>query len=189
VPHPVGTYFPINAWRTTRRLHLFWGNSDGNTAYLTWETASEQDNRGFHIEKSTDGKRFADIGFVAGQGAAQARSRYAFQDARFVRSAYYRLRQQDADGASAYSDVLLVRAGRAAAWSVFPNPVQDVLWLISDQDQPVDTAFDLTNAQGQVVLRGTIQEKGINIAHLPKGTYTLRLHMGGALEAVSIIKL
>jgi hypothetical protein len=42
------------------------GKVVGNDGLLFWTTASERNNRGFEIEKSTDGVSFEYIGFVKG---------------------------------------------------------------------------------------------------------------------------
>ena len=53
---------------------------DENRAQLTWSTATEVNNKGFEIEKSSDGQSFAGIGFVGGNGTSSLVSNYRFTD-------------------------------------------------------------------------------------------------------------
>lgn len=69
---------------------------------LFWETATEQDNYGFYVERRIQGEEeFASIGFVAGNGTTSTINRYNYFDANVtVNQTYeYRLRQVDRDGA------------------------------------------------------------------------------------------
>ena len=69
---------------------------------LFWETATEQDNYGFYVERRIQGEEeFASIGFVAGNGTTSTINRYNYFDANVtINQTYeYRLRQVDRDGA------------------------------------------------------------------------------------------
>ncbi len=84
-------------------------NENGIT--LKWETATESNNLGFDIERSTNNIRFDKIGSVKGKGTTTEVQQYSFKDADITTGkgkAYYRLKQVDFDGASSYSDVIEV---------------------------------------------------------------------------------
>lgn len=49
-------------------------------AELEWQTASELNNMGFHIERSTDGRTWTEIGFVSGNGTTSEKHDYTFFD-------------------------------------------------------------------------------------------------------------
>ena len=91
-----------------------------------WHTAQEIDNRGFVVERSTDGHSFADAsGLLPGAGTSAAPHAYAYTDDHAPAGpAYYRLRQQDASGASSYSPVVAVGAALApvARLACYPQP-------------------------------------------------------------------
>lgn len=106
----------------------FTANQRKDNVVLNWETANETENRGFSVERSFDGAEFNTIGWVTGNGTAETETNYEFEDEDVVSGLeyYYRLRQEDFDGAFAYSDIATVRlsgdnedgiVGRA-----FPNP-------------------------------------------------------------------
>jgi hypothetical protein len=50
------------------------------TVVLTWQTASENNNKSFQIERSLDGLNFAPIGEVKGNGTTITPHDYAFTD-------------------------------------------------------------------------------------------------------------
>ena len=90
-PLPVG----LTAFRAERQ---------GRNALLTWETASEQDNRGFGLEASADGQTYQQIGYVAAEGNSSSARQYRFVDTTPGKTGprYYRLRQDDRSGAAHY---------------------------------------------------------------------------------------
>jgi hypothetical protein len=97
---------------------------------LSWQTASEQQNAGFTVERSLDRETFAAIGEVASQGEGQGLRQYLFTDTRAPqRTVYYRLRQTDFDGEVHYSDLREVKAEafRSAAIKLYPNPASEVV--------------------------------------------------------------
>ena len=86
-----------------------------NALRLEWATASEIDNKGFHVErrvKSTD-DNWSAITFVQGVGTSNREQKYAVNDVAVQQGVtyQYRLRQEDRDGSVNYSGV---REGRLA---------------------------------------------------------------------------
>jgi hypothetical protein len=97
---------------------------------LAWETASEQNNTGFEVQSSVDGKNFEAVAFVASKnGNATSLQRYAYSHKTAGKEGlvYYRLKQVDMDGTVEYFTAKVVDLGRATA-SV--NKGQLVGWLI-----------------------------------------------------------
>ncbi len=116
---------------------------------LFWETASEENNQGFDVERRArkemtdvvtgepnlscvDNNNLADapwqnIGFIAGSGNSTQTVNYRFFDDN-VQNGFtyeYRLRQRDFDGQESFSNVVSVvkSAGGVALADNFPNPV------------------------------------------------------------------
>jgi hypothetical protein len=105
-------------------ISQFSGKKRDNHAQLTWTTAAEKDNKGFDIEKNTEGGQFKSIGFVKSRGDANAATDYAFLDVNFTETAYYRLKQTDDDGHETYSKIItLENDAKKGQISVFPNPI------------------------------------------------------------------
>lgn len=102
-------------------------NEDGVT--LSWETASETNNSGFDVERSTDNIVFQKIGYVKGNGTTSEEHSYSFKDGDITSvggTVYYRLRQINYDGSSKYSEAIKVEdAFLPAKFSLsqnYPNP-------------------------------------------------------------------
>jgi hypothetical protein len=94
------------------KLVNFTGKLVNTGVQLDWNTSIEQDNTGFEIQKSTNGREFAKIAFVNTQaigGNSTANINYTFKDANStVGKNFYRLKQIDINQTSTLSDVVLV---------------------------------------------------------------------------------
>ncbi len=159
VPFPVElSYFKASKERKDVRLH--------------WETASELNNKGFHIEYGTDGRHFERIGWVNGKGTTSSITRYEFlHEAPRGRYNYYRLAQEDFDGTTEYTDVEVVEFARAFDIQVFPNPSTDgsttILQLETKTRQEVNiNIFD--SAGKKVMSLNQSLDKGVNTINLSK---------------------
>ncbi|OAV44031.1 T9SS type A sorting domain-containing protein [Lewinella sp. 4G2] len=138
---------------------------------LEWTTASELDNDYFDVEYSTDGATFAPIGRVTGAVEASSVNEYTFEHANPTGSVhYYRLRQVDFDGTTAFSKVVTLRSEVAqAAVSLYPNPA-------TDRMQYRGPAGELTiyNGFGQVVAV-PVAGNDIDLSSLRPGAYLLEV--------------
>ena len=104
----------------------FEGRIENNGIVLSWITASELNNQGFYIEKSSDNINWMTIGFVQGKGTTSEKNYYSFIDNEITSDIqYYRLKQIDFDGSFKYSQVVEVVIGIPTEYSLsqnFPNP-------------------------------------------------------------------
>ena len=93
---------------------------------VEWTTASEENNDYFVVEYSTDGINWMSAGEVAGQGTTSFTTNYDYVHEGAALSGgvlYYRLRQVDFDGTTAYSDIAVVVIDiDTTEYKVFPNP-------------------------------------------------------------------
>lgn len=109
----VPTTLPVSLTSFTAKANL--QNID-----LAWATASEKDNSHFDILRSGDGKTFAKIGDVKGNGRSTdgqlSVSSYSFTDKNALPGVnYYQLKQVDNNGTSALSKVEAVKSNVAAS--------------------------------------------------------------------------
>ena len=111
------------------KLVQFLASADGHTARLTWETASEQNNDRFEVERSEDGTDFIKIGEVKGNGTSQNLNTYSFRDVAPANGVnYYRLKQLDFNGNFEYSEAKAVRFDlKQVVFSIYPNPATEVI--------------------------------------------------------------
>ena len=97
-------------------LHGFKGIATQSGVQLAWETASEQDNAFFEVQRGQSATTFRSIGRVEGAGTTSLSQRYTFQDREAGNGLhYYRLRQVDHDGTESFSAVLTVSLQQATA--------------------------------------------------------------------------
>ncbi len=98
---------------------------------LAWATASESNNSHFEILRSGDGKSFSKIGNINGAGTSNTPKSYIFTDKDALPGvSYYQLKQVDADGKSAESEIVAVKSNVAASnFSVFANKQEGTVRL------------------------------------------------------------
>lgn len=162
----------------------FSGKQAKNEIKLTWTTASERDNKGFELEGSWDGKTFAAIGFVKGQGTTTQQHTYDFTDTPpqyFGDIVYYRLRQINFDETASLSKILSFTFGKTTDWQVFPNPTKTDVVLQSNQDIKGTVVVELTDLLGRTlgssIYEGISVKSGIhqNVENLPNGLYFIKI--------------
>ena len=97
-----------------------------NGVALSWQTATETNNRGFEIERSVNNNNFYLVGFVDGVGTTTEKHNYIFTDKLSAAgNYYYRLKQIDFDGSYEYSDVVEVDFSGVTSYAIaqnYPNP-------------------------------------------------------------------
>lgn len=106
----------------------FQGMAHDQGITLRWTTASERQNARIAIERSFNGKTFKPIGTVAGKGNQDVATQYSFEDPYpFPGINYYRLKQEDKDGTTSFSEVISVASINTYTGGirVFPNPLED----------------------------------------------------------------
>lgn len=150
---------------------------------LFWRTATETDNDYFSVERSSDGRQFAEIGRVAGAGTSFLPGSYQYTDDQPVRGVnYYRLRQVDFDGTFSYSPVVTAAAGKDAGIRLYPSPATDILTLHLPAPLDAEAAWQIFDQSGRLVLSGTVREEGVrhevDLATLPEGMYAFVLFSG-----------
>lgn len=162
-------------------------NSDFFGVMLEWTTATEINNSHFFVERSVDGKGFTTITKVEGAGNSSELSHYSVEDtAPLDGLAYYRLRQVDFDGTTAYSFLISFRFDGlfSGEMLIFPNPANmgdivnvDIKGLEANQEVLVV----VNNIMGQVLyskviftdLSGSVLEAVDNQNRLSSGTYII----------------
>lgn len=182
---------PVPMWPV--ELTSFTGTQNENGITLKWITASEENNRGFEIEKSAPGStEWNSLSFITGSGTTTELSSYIFTDnAPAQGSNLYRLKQIDYDGSENYSPVIEVEFSLPAEFSVsenFPNPFNPstrftvslpaeskvTLALYSLSGEMVRTVDLGTRQAGlsQIVLDGTGLTSGTYIYTIRAGEFT-----------------
>jgi hypothetical protein len=159
---------------------------------LNWSTATEINNDGFEVQKSTDGINFTKIGWVKGMGNTTNKQDYLFNDMEaFDGVNYYRLKQIDYNGDFEYSPIVAatIRSnGGFQMADLYPNPARDIINLDLMMHNLGNIKYTVYNTIGQPVLVETgVMTKGkntvqINTANLPAGTYMLTVEQADKVE-------
>ncbi|MFC7666798.1 T9SS type A sorting domain-containing protein [Hymenobacter humi] len=176
-------------------LISFQAERQGRNALLTWTTASEQDNRGFGIEVSLDGRTFREIGFVAPEGGNSSSSRrYSFVDATAGKTGarYYRLRQEDHKGPVSYFGPKLVSFDASAtSFAAYPTQFGSELTVLLASPTATTATLRLFDAMGREVWH---QEQNVTSGPVQvrpgcaAGSYILTATMDGQVLRQRVVK-
>ncbi|MCA0425822.1 MAG: GEVED domain-containing protein [Bacteroidetes bacterium] len=183
-------------------LVMFKASNAAGDVNLNWATSTEINNKGFFIERSLDGEKFEEIGFVTGKGNSKTTVNYASVDYNaFARTGlttlYYRLRQVDFDGAFAYSNVVAVSEEDLLndEVSVFPNPFVSQVSVNIEASNAGAASVSVLDMQGRVisteslnVVVGSNYHEIKNLSKLSGGMYFVRVSQGGLSKTIKVTK-
>lgn len=165
---------------------------------LDWTTFKEINNRGFAIQRSADAKGWLDIAFTTSQaidGNSDKQLGYTFLDKDYNAGiSYYRIVQQDIDGAQKSSNIVMVSNGNKAIATakIYPNPATSVLYVKTNNTFDIQqlSIVDFSGKGYYVSYSNTDGILKINTEALPAGNYLLSLISEGKqqIERFSIVK-
>ncbi len=184
-----GTYRKLALLDATVPVELtaFTGYYRTNTAVLEWSTATETNNQGFEIQRSTDGVNFNKIEFVKGNGTTSNPSSYSFTDDKILPSTnyYYRLKQIDFNGTFEYSNVINLGESYPVEFELyqnFPNPFNPSTNISFSLPTDSDVQLEVYNLIGQKVasiINGKLATGRHNVefdaSSLTSGVYVYKL--------------
>jgi hypothetical protein len=152
------------------KLTSFSGQKQVDAIQLNWTTASEKNNSHFDILRSIDGKKFLNIGKVAGKGNSDAKVDYTFLDQNPLGGTnYYQLNQVDFDGQSSKSDVKAVESGiKTTELTVYANKNTNEVCVSIFSANATTADFKIFDISGRELLNKSISlNKGYNSFNLP----------------------
>lgn len=162
------------------------GERKDNKNVLSWTTQTEQNNKGFEIQRSVDGSNFSTVGFVRSKainGNSTSNIDYEFEDMKpFTGNGYYRMKQIDNDGKLMYSNILLLKGLKMqnVALSIYPNPVESSLNMVINSPENNKVILYVSDVAGRIIMRKIQQlvsgdnTVSLNIARFTKGEYTIK---------------
>jgi len=181
------------------QLTSFTANASDNGVVLNWTTATEVNNYGFEILRSTQND-WEKIGFVQGHGNSNSPNDYTFTDADVTNGSYtYRLKQIDYDGTFTYSDEVSVDVNLALgklSLDVYPNPFNPstTLGFVLPKASRVNlTVYDITGQKVAELIDNEMMEAGyhrhvFNAGVLASGIYISVLQAEG-MQVVKKLQL
>lgn len=137
-------------------LTSFAAQAGQRSATLSWETASETDNAGFHVEYARTGQDFQEAGFVDGNGTTADAQQYSYTVSDLVPGSYqFRLKQVDFDGAFEYSQTVQATVsvvGKFQLDNAYPNPFNPQTTLNFAVATTQNVQMQLFDATGRLVM-------------------------------------
>jgi len=173
---------------------------------LNWTTATELNNQGFEIERSTSVQSWEKIGYVPGFGTTTEPKAYSFLDQNVTTGTYtYRLKQIDFDGTASYSDeievVVDITPSNFELSQNYPNPFNPSTTIEFQVPQASDVTVIVYDMLGQAVKslfagqvqagKYTVEWDGTNNlgSKLSSGSYIYRMTAGEFIESREMILL
>jgi hypothetical protein len=164
----------------------FSGHRNANDNILNWNTAGEQNNVGFEVQRSANGTDYKKIGFVqtlAPAGNSTATLYYSFTDSKpdgLIQ--YYRLKQINTDNEFKYSSIVILKQDKPLLFtinSIYPNPVSATASLnisskVNDKINLVITDMNgrKLSEQTAVIAAGN-NSVSVDVNKLPAGAYMI----------------
>jgi hypothetical protein len=162
---------------------------------LSWATASEINNYGWEIERSTPASSWKTIGFINGKGTSNAPNDYTYTDRAYQQGEKYsyRLKQIDNDGSYEYSNTVEVTAnnipGSFSLEQNFPNPFNPATTIKYSLPQGGKVSLKAYDIQGKEVAdlvngfkaAGSYEVK-FDASHLSSGIYFYTLVNGNNIQ-------
>ncbi|WP_205509317.1 T9SS type A sorting domain-containing protein [Longitalea arenae] len=168
-------------------LAYFTGRYIEGRSKLSWETVIEEQVDHFAIERSDDGRAYAEIGKVKATGNSINRVKYTYADHKpVINNAWYRLRMVDTDGIARYSNIIRIanETWNTTVLSVTPNPFETTLRVQLYAGQVAPAAIRIIDLTGRELYRlNQLLSSGNNTillhpAALANGIYVLQLVTG-----------
>jgi len=181
-------------------LTSFTAISNGKEVILNWSTATELNNLGFEIQRSTEGNEFFTVGFIKGCGTTSGQHTYTYSDTHLDNGKYYyRLKQVNYDGSYEYSDFIEVDFRAFSSYLLaqnYPNPFNPITSIGFSVPEKSNVKIIILNAIGEEVAVVLNEEKEAgyhqvqyNASNLPSGVYFYQLKAADFIETKKMLLL
>lgn len=189
------------ASESTLPVHIteFKGEQYGQQNMLSWTTQTEQNNKGFELQRSANGRDFSTLAFIsskASYGNSSLLLLYKYTDVKpLATNNYYRLKQIDIDGRSKTSNTVLLKGAKTNALAlshIYPNPAKSSVNVILTAPAATKVNIIVTDLAGKPVMQQAAQlasgdnNLSLNVNILPSGNYIIKaVSANSSLKAVS----
>ena len=150
-----------------------------NKTVITWTTQEEQSTDHFDIEKSIDGIQWTVIGSLRAGSSDHSEKSYSFTDNNPIQDSYYRIAAHDFDGKVQFTSVFRSSCNATDAFSVWPNPVHDVVFINITTDNESLAAIKVFDTKGALAMVQKVNvlagrnSINVNMGSLANGIYLL----------------
>lgn len=165
-------------------LVIFSGEAQKGMNVLKWKTATERNTSFFEIEKSLDGRTFANIGKIKAAGESNTPQYYSFSDDNSAQTVgiiyYYRLRIVDNDGSERYSNIVALSVVSKMTATVFPNPFDKTLTISVQSSEEETVLLTISDFSGRIFYQKsmTIDKSNavdISTENFPNGLFFVKI--------------
>ena len=167
-------------------LISFTSNVSANNVTLKWSTATELNNSGFEIERSSENSIWQKIGFVAGSGSSSEFRSYVYEDNNLKPGIYYyRLKQLDYDGTFEYLNEIRVEVAAPFDFALeqnYPNPFNPSTNIRYSVPENSLVNIKVYNIVGQEVAELINENKSA-------GKYDITFNSNGLASGIYLVKM
>ena len=166
-----------NCSKTSVELVDFDGRAENSGNFVYWSTATELNSKMFRLESSTNGVDFKTIATVDAAGNSNVLNSYDVLDTNASAGVtYYRLTEIDVNGGETQYNTISVERNNdvRTTITIAPVPVQNVLNIQLNNQNPIDAQIQLFDVSGKLVRVITVDNTSsvsVNVEELTAGTY------------------
>lgn len=177
----------------------FSAECESGNMQIAWSVASETNNSGFTLAKSSDGIHYYDFAYVPGAGNGGYRE-YFYSDNEYLlpQTVYYRLQQTDYNGTTKiFAPVTAESCYNTTSSSqhfVYPNPFTENIYLSINAKEEGPAMVGIFDKKGELVRSLQLECVtganlfSVNLQQLASGEYHLKITQGNTLTNTSLIK-
>ncbi len=165
-------------------------NSSNEFININWKTHTETNNEGFRVERSTDGNKFNQIGYVKSNNSSSG-GNYNFTDKSPATGInYYRITQMDRNGRTSISKVVHVNFQGDQLFRIYPNPVKNKLQISFGRllNHVTVQIFDNTGKLVKESKGRDLLSEDIDVSNLSRGYYNGRIISESKTTPFSFLK-
>lgn len=170
---------------------------NNNKVQANWKTAQEQNSSYFELQRSQDGLNWITVGSIPAAGNSSTERSYSFTDNNPATGiAFYRVVEFDINGHMQYTPVLNNECGQTGIFKVWPNPVQEQLFVNISTVRSTAASIKIFDSKGALIIEKQPallpgnNNLIIDMKNLAAGTYMLlaQWNNGEKHETIKIIK-
>lgn len=148
-----------------------------NQVMLKWAVSQQSNNKGYYIEHSVDGVQWETLKFIGTDPKEDGAASYTFIHAKPVNGRhYYRIRQEDLDNNSEYSQIRIIDLKNNIHIELSPNPATDHIQIqVENILVNSDARAFIYDFSGKLVME-IILKSGVNrvsVSTFAPGSYVL----------------
>ncbi|MBK9213497.1 MAG: hypothetical protein IPO14_11240 [Saprospiraceae bacterium] len=171
-------------------LTSFKGHALNKANVLEWNTSSEQNNKGFNLQHSTNNLDFKTLGFIPGSNGNTSKN-YAYMHSNpFAGVNYYRLQQIDLDGKSSFSKTISIDNKLNGSIVAKPNPSNGffIFQGIDFNDPDEKISYQVIDLLGKKI-DAKVNNNTLDIREEPNGIYYLQILQNGTIiQTTKLVK-